>query len=123
VAMLVTPVLVRAQDFRWSGTAAAGNQVSVNNINGDIKVTPSTTGRVEVLGVKTGNSAYFDRIKVDVQQTSRGIVVCVLFEDTDSYCDDRGSHSDSRGNRGRDRDWNNLAINLQVAVPPTLMVS
>lgn len=124
VAMLATPLLAQAQsDFRWSGSAAAGAQVSVHNINGNINVTPSTTGKVEVVGIKTGNSQYYDRIKVDVQQTSRGIAICVIFDDTDAYCDDRGYHSDNRGNRGRDRDWNNLAINLQVAVPASLMVS
>src|ERR1044071_7150867 len=121
-ALVATPAL--AQDFRWSGSASAGGQVSINNINGDIKVTPSTTGKVEVLGVKQGNSAYFDRIKVDVQQTSRGIAVCVLYDDNDSYCDDRGVHTDSRrGGGNRDRDWNNLSINLSVAVPANLMVS
>jgi len=123
VAMVATPVLVQAQsDFRWSGTAAAGSQVSVNNISGDVKVTPSTTGKVEVVGIKHGNSQYLDRIKVDVQQTSRGIAVCVIYDD-DSYCDDRGYHSNNRGGRDRERDWNNLSIDLQVAVPPSLMVS
>src|SRR5205085_2611452 len=114
-----TPVL--AQEFRGSGSASAGRQLLLNNINGHIKVTPSSSGKVEVLGVKEGNSANFDRIKVDVQQTSRGITICVLY-DADSYCDDRGSHSDNRGGN-RDRDWGHLAINLTVAVPADLMVS
>jgi len=119
VVLAATPVF--AQDFRWSGSASAGSQVAVNNINGNIKVTPSSSGKVEVVGVKEGNTAYFDRIKVDVQQTSRGITVCVLYDD-DSYCDDRGTHSDNRGNN-RDREWNHLAVNLTVAVPADLMVS
>ena len=64
-------------DFRWDKTLPAGNEVSINNINGDITVIPSTTGRVEVVGIKRG-TGNLDRIKADVQQTSRGIIVCVL---------------------------------------------
>lgn len=117
---LATPAHAqRSADFRWQGVLAAGGTVSVNNINGDVKVVPSTTGRVDVLGVKRGDSQYFDRIRVDVQPTSRGITVCVLFEG-DASCDDRDS-----GNRGRTsrREWRDLAINLEVAVPANLMVS
>jgi len=121
IAAIATPALAqtRAADFTWSGTASAGRELSVGNINGDIKITPSTTGKVEVLGFKRGDSQYFDRIRADVQQTSRGIVVCVLYDDA-SYCDDNGSHSDRR--RG-DRDWGNVRMDLQVAVPTTLEVS
>jgi hypothetical protein len=124
-ALLASPVLAqqRQADFRWQGVVTAGGEVSLHNINGDITVVPSTTGRVEVLGIKRGNSAYFDRIKVDVQPTSRGIIVCVLLDPEDSYCDSRGYHSDSRNNRGGDRDWNNLSINLQVSIPSNLEVS
>jgi DUF4097 and DUF4098 domain-containing protein YvlB len=121
-ASIATPALAQQRQaaFNWQGVVAAGGDVSVNNINGDIKVTQSTTGRVEVLGFKTGDSQYFDRIKVDVQPTSRGIVVCVLYEGTDSYCDDRGYHSEGRGHN--DRDWGRLAIDLEVAIPSNLQV-
>ena len=124
-ALLATPVAAqqRQADFRWQGTVAAGGEVQLNNINGDISVVPSTNGRVEVVGIKHGNSAYFDRIKVDVQPTPRGITVCVLFDTDDSYCDDRGYHSNGRNNRNSDREWNNLAINLQVSIPSNLEVS
>ena len=123
VATLASTALAQRQaDFRWSGALAAGSEVSVNNVNGNIKVVPSTTGRVEVVGIKEGDSPYFDRIKVDVQQTTRGLAVCVIFDGTDSTCDERGYHSNSRGNRGDDRDWNHLAINLEVAIPGNLLV-
>ena len=125
VAALATPALAqqRSADFRWQGVIAAGGEVNLHNINGDISVVPSTTGRVEVIGIKEGNSAYFDRIKVQVQPTSRGIAVCVMMEDQDAYCDDRGYHSNSRGDRDDDRWSRNLSIALEVAVPTNLMVS
>jgi DUF4097 and DUF4098 domain-containing protein YvlB len=111
----------RTPDFHWDKALPAGNEVSINNINGDITVIPSTTGRVEVVGIKRG-TGNLDRIKADVQQTSRGIIVCVLLEE-DSYCDDRGMHSDSRSRDRGDRNWDNASMNLEISVPANLTVS
>jgi len=115
----------RAADFHWEKALSAGNEVSIHNINGDVTVIPSTSGKVEVVGVKRG-SGDFDRIRADVQVTSRGVVICVLDTDPDSYCDERGMHSNSRNNdrnnRGN-REWNNVSMNLEVAVPANIQVS
>lgn len=120
IAGLSFPVAAQNRaDFHWDKAVAGGGDVSIRNINGDIKVTPSTTGRVSVTGIKRGNSRYFDRIKAEVQETSRGIIVCVLPDDTDSSCDDRGSRWRNRG----DRDWNDVSMDLEVAVPANLRVS
>lgn len=104
-------------DFRWEKALAAGSEVSIRNINGDIKVTPSTNGKVSVVGTKRGNDRYFDRIKAEVQETSHGVVVCVVPDDADSRCDDEGVHS-----RG-DHDWNRVRMDLEVAVPANVTVS
>jgi hypothetical protein len=123
-AVAATPALAqtRRADFNWQGVVAAGGEVSLHNINGDVKVVPSTTGRVEVVGFKSGDAAYFDQIRVDVQPTSRGVVVCVVFVNQDTTCDDRGVHSNSRG-RNEDRQWSRLEIDLEVAIPTNLQVS
>lgn len=121
LAVAAAPALAQnAADFRWSGSAAAGSDVSVSNVNGNVTITPSTTGKVEVLGTKRGSGNSLNHIRADVQQTSRGIVVCVLY-DENSYCDDNGNHSNNRG--WRDDDWGNARIDLQVAVPTNLQVS
>jgi DUF4097 and DUF4098 domain-containing protein YvlB len=119
IACLALPAAAQNRgDFRWEKALAAGNEVSIHNINGDIKVTPSTNGRVSVVGIKRGNNRYFDRIKAEVQESSHGIVVCVVQEDADSYCDDRGVHS-----RGGDHDWNHVSMDLEVAIPANVTVS
>jgi DUF4097 and DUF4098 domain-containing protein YvlB len=118
--VLASAAGAQRSDFRWDKALPAGNEVSINNINGDITVLPSTSGRVEVVGTKRG-SGNLDRIKAEVQQTSRGIVVCVL-PNEDSYCDDRGMHSDSRNNRS-DHDWNDVRMDLEIMVPMNLTVS
>ena len=122
MAVAAAPAFAQADNFRWSGTAAAGSEVSVSNVNGNVTITPSTTGKVEVLGAKRGSGTSLSHIRADVQQTSRGIVVCVLYNES-SYCDDNGSHSNDRGSRNRDDDWGNARIDLEVAVPTNLQVS
>jgi hypothetical protein len=124
LATLAVPALAQNRgDFRWEKALAAGNEVSVHNVAGDITIVPSTTGKVEVVGIKRGNGN-FDRIRADVQQTSRGIVVCVLNDNADSYCDERGMHSNSRDRNFRgDRDWDNVSMNLEIAIPANLVVS
>lgn len=118
IACLALPAAAQNRgDFRWEKALASGNEVSIHNINGDIKVTPSTNGRVTVVGIKRGNNRYFDRIKAEVQETSHGIVVCVVQEDADSYCDDRGVHMHG------DHDWNHVSMDLEVTIPSNVTVS
>jgi len=101
-------------DFHWDKAVAAGTSVSIHNITGDVRVTPSQTGRVEVNGIKRGNSRYFDRVRAEVHESSRGITICVLYNNTDSSCDDRGLHSHSDNDDG---DNGNASMDLEVAIP------
>jgi DUF4097 and DUF4098 domain-containing protein YvlB len=119
--MLAAPAAAqtRAADYHYEKALAAGREVSVHNINGDIKVTPSTSGKVEVVGSKFGDARDRDFIKAVVQETSRGIVICVVDDDADSYCDDDGVHMHSHGNRN----WDHGGMNLSVAVPTNLVVN
>jgi DUF4097 and DUF4098 domain-containing protein YvlB len=119
---LAVAVPAHAQDFRWSGTATAGSEVSVSNVTGNVTITASTTGRVEVLGTKRGSGRNSDRIKADVQQTSRGIAICVLYDDN-AYCDDNGYHSNNRGRWNDDDNWGSARMDLEVAIPTSLQVS
>jgi DUF4097 and DUF4098 domain-containing protein YvlB len=108
----------RRADFQWANPLAAGSTVSVRNISGDVKIVPSTTGRVEVLGFKSGRGR-LDRVRANVEQTSRGIVVCVLYGDAAS-CDDN-NHSSNRGRWDRDDDGD-ASIDFEVSVPTNLVV-
>jgi DUF4097 and DUF4098 domain-containing protein YvlB len=125
IAALAAPALAQTRgDFRWDKALAAGNEVSIHNINGNITVIPSTSGKVEVVGTKRG-SGDLERVRAEVKETSRGVVICVLDNNADSYCDERGMHSDSRNsdrNRG-DHTWNDVSMNLEVAIPSNLQVS
>ena len=125
VAAIAVPLQAQRADFTWSKALAAGGTVSIHNINGNIKVIPSTSGKVEVLGYKHGSSSATDHLKVEVNESSRGVNVCVVMDDSDSGCDDNGYHSSSRngwfGNR-HSRDWDDAEMRLEVAVPANLTV-
>ena len=109
-----------AGDFHWDKALPAGNEVSVHNVTGQVTVKPSTSGRVEVTGTKRGDSRDFDRVKAEVHETSHGVYICAVYEDTDSDCDEDGVHMHGRN---RDRDWDRVRMDFEVAVPANLTVS
>jgi hypothetical protein len=118
-AVPVASLAAQNPDFHWDKTLAAGNDVHVTNINGNVKITPSANGHVVVNGFKHGGRDA-DRIKAVVQESSRGIAVCVVYDDPDSSCDDEGGyHSRNRG----DHNWNHASIDLEVSVPANVTVS
>lgn len=108
-------------DFRWEKALAAGSTVVLHNLNGDVSVTPSTTGKVEIVGVKRGSRRYFEDVTLEVVETSRGITVCSMFRDADMECDENGFRSHDHGRRGRD--WDDVQIDIQVKLPSNLEVS
>ena len=117
VVSIATPALAQRADFRWEKALPAGNDVSISNVNGDVTVKPSTSGKVEVTGTKRGNSRYFDDIKAEARETSHGVEICVMHVDDDSHC------GDERGRRYGHHDWNDVRMDLEVAVPTNLRVS
>ena len=111
-------------DFRWEKALAAGSTVSIHNLNGDVTVTPSTTGKVEVLGVKRGRGRSRDDVTVEVVETSRGIMVCAMYRRADMECDEDGYRVHNNRRRGHDDDdWDDASIEIQVKVPRDLLVN
>src|SRR5262249_33108177 len=78
-------------EYHWDKTLAAGGDVRVENVNGNVKITPSTNGHVVINGFKHGGRDA-DRIKAVLDESSRGITVCVVYDDADNHCDGEGYH-------------------------------
>ncbi len=112
----------RAADFRWEKAIAAGSTVSLHNLNGNVTVSPSTSGKVEVVGVKCGRSA--DDVTLEVVETARGVMVCAMFKSKDVTCDEDGYrvHDDRRWGRRRDNDWDDSQIDIVVKAPKDVRV-
>src|SRR5438046_1135549 len=94
LTLMCAPVIASAQnrdgDLHWERRLGAGQRVHVRNINGDISVTPSSSGRVEIVGIRGGSSRTADRLTAEVTETSDGIMVCVIRQDSDDECDGTG---------------------------------
>ena len=105
----------RSDDFHWERRLSSGQRVHASNINGDIVVTPSSSGRVEIVGIKQGSSRAADRLTATVQETDDGIAVCVIRVDSDDECGDNGYH-----HHGDDGDWGRASINLEIRLPSSV---
>ena len=111
-------------DFRWEKALAAGSHVSLHNISGNVDVTPSTSGKVEVVGVRRGRGRYAEDMTLEVVEHSRGITVCAMDKSRDMTCDEDGLRShDDRRRRYRDDDWDRGEINIVVKLPRGMRVS
>jgi len=121
VALMCAPQIASAQnrdsDSHFERRLAAGQRVHARNINGDIVVTPSSSGRVEIVGVRRGSSRSADRLNAQVTETSDGLMVCVVREDSDDECDGNGHH-----HRGEDDDWGRASMNLEIKLPSNIEI-
>jgi len=74
LALMCAPQLAIAQnrdsDMHWERRLSAGQRVHVRNINGNVSVTPSSSGRVEIVGIRRGSGRTADRLTADVSETS-----------------------------------------------------
>lgn len=122
LALLLAPALLAAQgtqpDFRWEKAIPAGQIVRVHNLNGDVAVALSTSGKVEVTGVRRGSARSSDDVTVEVVETASGLVVCAMFRNADMECNESGMrvHDDGR-RRSRGDGWNDLQIDITVRLP------
>lgn len=127
MSLLVTAPAVAQQprpDFRWEKALPGASTVGLHNLNGNVSVTTSTSGKVEVVGIKRGSRRYFDEVTLEVVETSRGIMVCSMFRDADMECDESGLRTHrSRRNRHRDDDFNDVSIDIEVKVPKDMLVN
>jgi Putative adhesin len=112
------PVLLaqRTDDFHWERRLAAGQRVHARNVNGDITVAPSSSGRVEIVGIKRGSGRALERLSARVQETDDGITVCVLRTDSDDECDSNGYHHHGDD----DDDWGRASVNLEIRLPSSV---
>lgn len=109
-----------AGDFRWAKAAKAGSRVRLNNVNGEVTVTAAAGDQLEIVGRHRGGGRYGEDIRVEVVETSEGVVACVVW---------RGDRCDDGGYRSRGRDWDDDddrrrgRVDLEVRVPRGVHVS
>ncbi len=109
-------------DTRWEKQIAAGSRVRVHNLDGDVAITPSTSGKVEIIGHRTRDGDV--PAKLVVKETSDGVIACVLWDDVDGQCDEDGYNiHNGRDDDGWGRHSRHGEMNIEVHVPASMRVS
>jgi len=67
------------EDFRWQGRLAAGQQVEIKGVNGDVEAVASTGDAVEVLAVKSGRRSDPSEVKIEVVPHAGGVTLCAVY--------------------------------------------
>ena len=104
----------RSETFRWSGELAAGRTLEVNGLNGDIEARPSSGGSVEIVAVKEGDDDDPRAVDVEVNETTSGIRVCVI------YPGERGGRISTCHDEDDDRDDemdSDVVVDFTISVP------
>jgi putative adhesin len=122
LTLLLVPIVAGAQDrdgdLHWERRVSSGQTVHVRNINGNVSVTPSSSGRVEIVGIRRGSGRTASRLTADVTETSDGLMVCVVRLNSDDDCDGRGYH-----HHGDDDDnWGDASLNLEIRLPTNVEI-
>jgi hypothetical protein len=120
IAVLAPPALSqdrsRERDFQWSGNIPAGRWIYLRNLNGDIRVEPTTGNQVEVTATKTWRRGDPADVRIEVKKYGPGeqdVIICALWS-ADSYCDESGYR---HRNTGRNRRDNDVSVEFRVRVP------
>jgi len=122
LATLAAVALLQGPDFSWSGSLAAGKELTIKNVIGDIRVEGASGGRVEITAVKrAGRRGDPDDVTIRRVETSRGVELCVIYPNNDDRGDDCDFDRGGRGNRNRDRsrrrDENDTRVAFTVRLP------
>jgi hypothetical protein len=122
--ILGTPGALSAQDrqseraFTLNETVPSGQWIRVRNVNGEIRVTSSSSGRVEVVGTKSWRRGDPKAVRIESRKSSDGSILVCAYWTEDATCTE---NSYSSHNEGRNRN-NDVAVDFEVRVPKGVKV-
>jgi DUF4097 and DUF4098 domain-containing protein YvlB len=74
-----TTPLTKQNEFNWRGKIAAGGLGEIVAISGDIRIEIVEEGEFEVVALKQGNEMEFDRVRIQVKESTDGIKICAAY--------------------------------------------
>ena len=109
--LAVAAALQGTQDFRWSGTVAAGKTIEIKGVNGDIRAGIATGNQVEVTAVKRARRSDPESVEIKVVEGSEGVTICALYPSRRQVnsCDSRHG--------GQSTENNDVSVSFTVKVP------
>ena len=87
--LAVAPVSAQDSTWTWQKPIAAGKMLRIKNIQGDISATPASGSEAQVIArIRSGTRGARD-VKIDVVESSKGVTICAIYEDTND-CEPSG---------------------------------
>ncbi|HEU4830177.1 MAG TPA: DUF4097 family beta strand repeat-containing protein [Gemmatimonadales bacterium] len=99
-------------DFRWSGTLAAGKTIEIRGINGAITASAASGREVRVAAVKRARRSDVASVEIRVEENSDGVTICAVYP---NQRDSEGCRLESRNNRNSEE--NDVQVDFTVEVP------
>jgi hypothetical protein len=118
----------REDRWDWNGRVQSGRWVYVRNMNGAVRVEPSSGATVEVIAYKKASRrANTADVRITVEQRSGtgDVVICAIWYDS-TRCDENGYNVNSRGRdwwnfRGEDR--GSVSVEFVVRLPKGVKIT
>jgi hypothetical protein len=117
--LVVVPTVLSAQDrrteraFTLDERIAAKEWVRIRNVNGEIRVSPSSTDHVEIVATKSWRRGDPKDVRIERKTTSDGGILVCAFWTENATCSENGYSSH---NEGRSRN-NDVAVDFEVRLP------
>jgi hypothetical protein len=102
-------------DFQWHGQIAAGQNIEIKGINGDVRATLSPTNEVEVTATRTARRSNPADVRFEIVPHAGGVTICAVYPDVPGR--DPNGCEPGAGNRSHTRD-NDTVVHFVVRVPP-----
>jgi hypothetical protein len=105
----------QGNEFRWHEAMPAGRVIEIKGVNGNVEATPSSSGEVEVVAVKTSRRGNPEDVRIEVVRHPGGVTICAVYPTPD------GSRANTcePGSRGHTNVRNNdTEVSFTVRVPP-----
>lgn len=121
---IAAPAALSAQDseraFSFNERIPSGEWVRVRNVRGEIRVTASSSDRVEITATKHWRRGNPKEVRIESRKTGNGGILVCAFWTENASCSENGytSHDEGRnGNRNND-----VVVDFEVRIPKGVKV-
>ncbi|UCF40476.1 MAG: hypothetical protein JSW43_12205 [Gemmatimonadota bacterium] len=104
-------------NWEWRGQVAAGQQVEVKTVFGDIRGVPTAGSEVVVKATKIGRAGAVDDVRIDVVPHASGVTICAVYPDVPGHAPNRCAPGDGGNMTVWDGGRGVVRVNFVVEVP------
>src|SRR5713226_10480015 len=66
-------------EFHWKGKIAAGKEIEIKGVNGDVRAVAGSGGETEVTATKRARRSNPDEVKIEVVQHEGAVTICAVY--------------------------------------------